>query len=135
MKETTQENSDRYLDTLHSTTLRKLFALILLSGVMQVCLIMVMPIQLYISFVLAALFLLYGISLIWRLCKEIGHYGGANKNSMSFKANPEIYQITAKDWRKSHLRSRIREMGKKQLSNVPSANDDNVVSFKKPTQN
>lgn len=132
--DTVTHDTDHYLDTEHSTSLRKLLALILLSGVAQIGLISIMPLQVYLSFVLATLFILYGVNLICRAFKGLGGSSGSEDGAHRFSGPNPIRYITARDWRKGQIKRKIRQR-KKEPS--PKLNDEkstnNVVTFKRPT--
>lgn len=128
------QNTDHYLDTEHSTSLRKLLALILLSGVAQVGLISVMPLQVYLSFVLATLFILYGINLIYRAFKSLLSTSEGEGNSSRFNGANPIRHLTARDWRKGQIRRKIRDKKKVTPSKQgEEKSTGNIVSFRRPT--
>ncbi|PCI48245.1 MAG: hypothetical protein COB51_05180 [Moraxellaceae bacterium] len=132
--DTASHTTDHYLDTEHSTSLRKLLALILLSGVAQVGLITIMPIQVYLSFVLATLFILYGVNLIYRAFKGLSGSADSEDSSNRLSGPSPIRHITARDWRKGQIKRKIRQRKK---TDQPKVNDEkstnNVVTFKRPS--
>ncbi|PCJ20936.1 MAG: hypothetical protein COB04_03445 [Gammaproteobacteria bacterium] len=129
---------EHYLDAEHSTSLRKLLALMLLSGVVQVGLISFLPLQVYMSFVLATLFILYGINIIYRTFKVLARSTAPEDDPNHFTGTHEVRHITARDWRRGQLRRKIRHKKKttekKSDGESPNAEKsaNNIVTFKRP---